>query len=159
MKNVLLDVLPVVAALGSALMAGLFFAFSTTVMKTLGGLPHAQGITAMQSINRTIVNPLFLLVFVGTALVCAVTAVSAVVWWSEPGAVAVFVGSLLYFLGGFLMTAVVHIPWNNALDAVDPNGAGAADHWRGYVRKWTTWNHLRGLASLGAVAAFILSRG
>jgi len=49
-----------VAALGSGLMAGAFFAFSTFVMKALARLPAAAGIAAMQWINVAVINPLFL---------------------------------------------------------------------------------------------------
>ncbi len=41
------------AAIGSGLMAGLFFVFSVTVMTALGKLPAPAGIAAMQSINST----------------------------------------------------------------------------------------------------------
>lgn len=40
-----------IAALGSASMAGLFFAFSNFAMTAFSKLPPAIGIAAMQSIN------------------------------------------------------------------------------------------------------------
>jgi uncharacterized membrane protein len=46
-----LAALTVVAALGCGLNAGVFFAFSSFVMKALARLQPAQGIAAMQSIN------------------------------------------------------------------------------------------------------------
>ena len=46
--------LRLVAALGSRLMAGLFFAFSISVMGGLARIQPAEGIAAMQSINRAI---------------------------------------------------------------------------------------------------------
>ena len=57
----------VLAIMGSGLMAGLFFAFSTAVMAALARLPAAQGADAMNAINVVIVNPLFLAVYMGTA--------------------------------------------------------------------------------------------
>ena len=39
------------AALGCGLIAGVFFAFSTFVMKALARLPSGEGMAAMQSIN------------------------------------------------------------------------------------------------------------
>ena len=39
------------AALGCAMMSGVFFAFSTFVMKALARLPAEQGVAAMQAIN------------------------------------------------------------------------------------------------------------
>jgi uncharacterized membrane protein len=46
-----LAVLTMVAALGCGLNAGVFFAFSSFVMKALARLQPAQGIAAMQSIS------------------------------------------------------------------------------------------------------------
>ena len=66
----LLFTITLVAALGCGLMAGLFFAFSVSVMKALGRLPSAEGIAAMQSINVAIINPVFLAAFFGTATAC-----------------------------------------------------------------------------------------
>ncbi|HEX4572527.1 MAG TPA: hypothetical protein VH184_18985, partial [Dongiaceae bacterium] len=62
----LLFALAFLSALGSGLMAGLFFAFSAFVMAALGRIVPAAGIAAMQSINVTILNPLFFSVFFGT---------------------------------------------------------------------------------------------
>jgi len=48
----LLTVLPLLAALGSGVVAGVFFAFSSFVIPALARLPPAQGVLAMQSINQ-----------------------------------------------------------------------------------------------------------
>ncbi len=50
-------ILTFVAALGCGLVAGVFFAFSTFVMKALGRVPSAAGISVMQSINATVLTP------------------------------------------------------------------------------------------------------
>lgn len=70
MTEGLLFILKLISALGSGLMAGVFFAFSTSVMKALDQLPPNESIAAMQSINVAIINPLFLSVFLGTAVGC-----------------------------------------------------------------------------------------
>ncbi len=66
-------------------MAGLFFVFSTFMMTALARLGAPQGIAAMQSVNVTILNPLFLTVFMGTAALCLITAVAAIWNWSADG--------------------------------------------------------------------------
>ena len=58
-----LAVLTLISAVGAGLLAGFFFAFSTCVMKALARLPPAQGIAAMQSINVTVINPVFMMAF------------------------------------------------------------------------------------------------
>ena len=70
----LLFTFTLVAALGCGLMAGLFFAFSVSVMKALARLSSAEGIAAMQSINVAIINPVFVAAFFGTAAALAAAA-------------------------------------------------------------------------------------
>ena len=57
----------VVSAVASALVVGVFFAFSVFVMRALAALPAAQVAQAMQRINATVIHPLFLGVFLGSA--------------------------------------------------------------------------------------------
>jgi uncharacterized membrane protein len=59
MNNLLVASLSFAVALGSGLMAGIFFAFSTMVMPALSRIPPAQAIAAMQSINVVVINPWF----------------------------------------------------------------------------------------------------
>ena len=46
----------VVSALGSGLIGGIFFAFSSFIMKALARVPPTHGIAVMQSINVTVLN-------------------------------------------------------------------------------------------------------
>ena len=107
-------------------MAGFFFAFSITVMKPLGAIPPAQGISAMQSINVVVINPWFLTPFFGMAASSLLLSIAAMPRWHEPSGANVIAGCLLYFLGTFLMTMLFNVPRNNALEAVaatSPEGA------------------------------------
>src|SRR3981081_1077061 len=96
-------VLTLCSALGSGLMAGVFFAFSTFVMKALARLPAAQGIAAMQSINVAVINPLFMTAFLGTAAGCVLLVVSALMSGRRPGVVYLLAGALLYLVGTILV--------------------------------------------------------
>jgi uncharacterized membrane protein len=146
-----------VAALGSGLVAGTFFAFSTFVMPALARLPPADGVAAMQSINIAVVNRWFLGVFLGTALVCGALAVSAAFSWSDPNARWRLAGALAYCVGVILVTRTCHIPRNEALALLSAQGAEAASYWPRYLADWTTWNHARGAAALVAAALLTLS--
>lgn len=145
------------AALGSALVAGIFFAFSTFVMTALGRLPSAQGIAAMQSINVTVLNPVFFAVFFGTAAVCVLLAIAAVLAWTEPVATYLIAGSVLYLAGSILVTIAFNVPLNEALAAVKPDSAEGSSLWARYLSSWTAWNHVRTAASLAASACFIMA--
>lgn len=145
------------AALGSGLVAGVFFAFSTSVMKALTRIPAPQGIAAMQSINVVIVNPVFLLVFVGTGMLSLAALVLDLIEWSGLSSVFVVVGSALYVIGSFVVTGAANITRNDALDRVDATSAEGAGYWSTFVPQWIGWNNVRLVASLLACAAFILA--
>src|SRR5205823_12746917 len=146
-----------VVALGSGLVAGIFFAFSNFVMRALARIPPAQGVAAMQSINVVVLNKWFFAVFFGTAVCCLVLAISSFVRWQKPGAGYLLVGSLLYLIGTVLVTIACNVPLNDALAAVDPSSAEAGRVWTNYLKNWTTWNHVRTIAALAAAASFIVA--
>lgn len=54
-------------------------------MKALARLVASSGIAAMQAINVAVLNPLFLLFFFGTGVLCAALAIYALMHWSHPG--------------------------------------------------------------------------
>lgn len=149
------DLFPVVvllAALGCGLIAGVFFAFSSFVMRALSRLPPAQGIAAMQSINIVVINPVFLGVFLGTAVLCVAVLISAFLLRPAPGALYAVAGSGLYLVGTFLVTMAFNVPRNDALAAVEPASTEGAGVWNDYLVTWTRWNHVRTLAALAAAA-------
>jgi uncharacterized membrane protein len=147
----------IAAAVGCALVAGLMFAFSTSVMPAFRRRPDAEGIATMQAINSAILNPLFGLVFGGTTVLCLVLAVTAPFTTDESHATLRGIGSVLYVIGTFGVTMVANVPMNNALDAVDPASTEGASYWRTYLRRWTAWNHLRALLGTAASVLLILA--
>lgn len=145
------------AALGGVgLMGGLFFAFGTTVMSSLERMPPGQGATAMNLINVRIQNPLFLLIFVGTALICLALAVLAFVR-NSPGRWWLLAGAALYLVGVMVLSFAVNIPLNDKLAALDPNSAAGAAEWLNYLAKWNPANNVRAVACLLGVIAFGLA--
>jgi uncharacterized membrane protein len=145
------------AALGSGLIAGFFLAFSATVMWALERQPPAAGIATMQTINIVVLNPIFLGVFFGTAILSIVLDIVALLRWPEPGSGYLLAGSLLYFVGTFLVTLVFNVPLNNRLAAVNPDSAEGKAVWTHYLRVWTAWNHVRTVAPLAALVCFFLA--
>ncbi|MBE8473056.1 anthrone oxygenase family protein [Streptomyces justiciae] len=150
-------VLTVLGVLGTGLVAGVFCAFSTFVMKGLAALPPAQGVAAMKAINVTALRPAFMLVFVGSAVLCAVLAVVTFVLLPDDGTVELLVGSALYLVGSFGVTMVANVPRNEALLKLDAGTPEAAAYWPTYVREWTRWNHVRMVASAAAAVAYVLA--
>lgn len=155
--NAYLLPLTVLAALGSGLMAGLFFTFSNTIMKALSRMPPEQGMAAMQHINLVILNPVFLGVFIGTALLGLGLAVRGVLAFGAPGSLWLIVGALAYVVGTFIVTRVFNVPMNDALARSEATAAVAAVQWPAYVEPWLRWNHVRTVTCIVAALAFTVA--
>ena len=153
----LLFALKLFAALGCGLVAGVFFAFSTFVMSALARLQPREGITAMQSINITAINPLFMMAFFGTALACLFLAIASLSQWHQPGTIYLLLGSLLYLVGTFLVTIAFSVPLNDALAIAKPDSTEGANLWARYLTNWTLWNHIRTIAAFGAAALLTIA--
>lgn len=144
-------------ALGCGLVAGVFFAFSNFVMSALARLQPREGVAAMQSINITVINPLFMVALFGTALACLFLAVSSLLKWQQPGSIYLLVGSLLYFVGTAVVTIVFNVPLNDALAVIKPDSAEGANLWAKYLTDWTLWNHVRTVTALVASALLTIA--
>jgi uncharacterized membrane protein len=149
--------LAVATAVGCALVAGVFFAFSNFVMGALARLPDAQGAAAMRSINVVVLNPGFLGLFLGTAVACAALAAAAFVTRAQPGSAALAAGSALYLVGCLGVTMACNVPRNERLARTGPASDAEARAWREDLRGWTRWNHVRTAASLAATLSLALA--
>ena len=152
-----MNILTLVAVLGSGLVAGIFFAFSTFVMRALGRLPHEQGIAAMKAINVTVLNPWFFLAFFGTGAVCLAVAFLALGSAAGTYRAYLLAGCALYLFGCLLVTVAFNVPLNNRLAAADPDSPGADALWANYLSRWTLWNHVRTAASFAAAGLFAIA--
>jgi uncharacterized membrane protein len=148
-----LVVLVFVAALGSATVGGIFYGFSSFVMKALARLAPEQGVAAMNSINVVVINPSFMLAFMATALICLLLAAGSYFWWNQTGGWLVLVGALLHLAGSVGLTMILHQPMNLKLAGLQP--AQAIAYWPEYLETWIRWNHVRSAAPLLSAAMFI----
>lgn len=142
------------AVIGCGVMAGLFFIFSISVMKSMKELKRVEGIRAMQSINRTIVRPIFLLFFIGTPLVCLFLLVRSIGHMDQIHGQLTSIGCIVYLIASFALTFILHIPMNNKLAAMEAESDEGKKYWPEFLSRWTFWNHVRGLASFVALVLF-----
>jgi uncharacterized membrane protein len=143
------------SAIGCGLLAGIYFAFSTFIMRALGRIEAPAGIAAMNAINAVILRSPFMPLFLGSSLAALVLAGIALFEWNQPGSATAFAGGMIYVIGMFVCTTAFNVPLNNALAAVDPASANGADVWADFLSRWTFWNHIRTVASTIAMALFI----
>ena len=144
--------LALLACLGAATVGGVFFAFSSFVMKALAQLPASQGVAAMQRINVVVLNPGFLALFVGMAALAAACSAASFLPWAVPRSPLLLAAGLLYLGGTFAVTGVFNVPMNERLARLGCASPEAAAYWPAYVQRWSRWNHVRAAASIASAA-------
>ena len=155
----LLSLSIVASAFGSAILGGFFLSWSNLVMPALARIPAIAGIAAMNATNEVVYNPLFFLLFMGVPLLGALLAIHAAMNLGRSGSPAIVAGAVLVICGMFGVTMFGNVPMNEALAALDPESAAAAEYWKVVLDRWTFWNHVRTLACLAAAACFGLALG
>jgi uncharacterized membrane protein len=155
--DTLMTVLLAVCALGSGAVGGVFFAFSNFVMPALARLAPAESIHAMQAINVTVLNRLFLGTFMGAGLLSIAAIALALLRWDGAGSLCAVLGGAAYVLGSILVTMRGNVPLNNALMRITLVDALGEAIWSNYLRDWTRWNHVRTIACFVAMVLFIVA--
>ena len=148
MTSSLITALLWTAALGSGLIAGIYFAFSVFIMQAFGKIDASQSIAAMNSINETILRSLFMPLFFGSSIISVLLVIVAFANWGEAGAELTLIAGAVYFAGMFVCTVVFNAPLNNSLVRLDSKSDDASQIWSRYLVTWTRWNHLRTVSSL-----------
>jgi uncharacterized membrane protein len=144
------------AAIGSGLVGGVLFAFSSFVMPALRRVPPAHGISAMQSINRQAPTFAFMALIGGTAVLSAGVGLLAALQRDEPGAGWVGAGTVSYLVA-LAITGGFHIPRNDRLAGFDATTPEASQYWSTYLTEWTAGNHVRTAFCIIAAASFTMA--
>ncbi|MFC0681249.1 DUF1772 domain-containing protein [Lysobacter korlensis] len=144
-----LDVLVVVAVPLMGLAGGTFWAFSTGVMPGLRRTDDDTFVTVMRSINRAVLNPLFLVpIFLSPLLL----AWAAFLELGGPRGLLLLSAALVYFVGAVVVTLVGNVPLNNALDG---SVSASKDARAAFERRWNILNGIRSGASVAAITLAI----
>ncbi|MDJ0917542.1 MAG: DUF1772 domain-containing protein [Woeseiaceae bacterium] len=145
----------IAALLGSAIIGGGLFVFSSFIMKSLSRLGPAEGIAAMQSINVVVINLSFIGTFFATAILSVVILLLPI--GGSYANLLANTGAVLYLVGTFLVTVRGNVPLNNQLAAVSADDEASVAVWENYLVKWTRLNTLRTACGLLAVVSFAIA--
>ncbi|GAB0156577.1 DUF1772 domain-containing protein [Chryseobacterium sp. Alg-005] len=142
----------IIIATLTALIGGLFYAYSCSVVLGLGKLSDMEYLKSMQSINREILNPVFFMSFMGTAVLLPVT--TFVFRTQNPAFIFLLLATLIYLIGVFGVTIVGNVPLNNQLDQFDimSSTAESVKKMRDvFENRWNFLNHIRSICSVIAI--------
>ncbi|TFB76531.1 DUF1772 domain-containing protein [Cryobacterium glaciale] len=143
------------AALGAALVGGVYLAFSLLIMPAFRAVPAAAAVAAMQRINVRALRPPFMVVFFGGAAASAAVIVLQLTS-AVPAGPARIVGAVLA-LAAVAITVVRNVPLNNALVRVGPDSPNVSTAWHSFARSWTLANHARAVISAAGAILLMLS--
>lgn len=154
----LASIILIITAVLTALMAGLFFAWSCSVMPGLARLSDKEFVAAMQAMNQAILNPVFFAAFFGAPVFLVI---STVVYYGEFGRFRFIAGAtVVYAIGNFGVTVFGNVPLNNALERLDLKSAGdeeIARHRASFERPWNYLNHIRAVSSTLALILVVIA--
>lgn len=145
-----------IAGLINALIAGVFFAFSDFVMKSLVEDVPGDGARIMQAINRNVYHSGFIALFFMMTALAAVLGMYAYFILEGPVSQLLKAAACLYLIGVFLVTAGGNVPMNKQLESQEASRMQKGA-WSGFVSDWVNWNHTRWICALGASACYIMA--
>lgn len=157
MNTTILRYLCLTLGLLSALVGGVFQAFSDFVMRGLALSEPAVGMQAMQRINRTVFKSVFLYVFLALAPASIVFALFTHPIVGGAGQALVLIAAVIYCLTVFGVTVAGNVPMNEKLDLLAHTDQQAQAYWARYVKIWTRWNHIRTIGAAAAASCYLLA--
>lgn len=142
-------------ALLVGLVAGLCFTWGNAVTPGIGQLDDLSYLNAFQQMNRSILNPTFYGVFMGSLLV-GIVAVFANKGISTTHFWMVFAAVLIYFFGVILVTVFGNIPLNELLDKTDLAQSSTAQLSALRKKFEQPWNRFHTIRVITGTIAFAL---
>ena len=144
-------------ALWSAVIGGVFSAFSEFIMAALLRAEPAGGIESMQQINKTVIRTQFVAGILLIAPASILFALYSLTVFEGAALAALIAAPLVYVPSVFLMTIIGNVPMNNRLDRLDHTSPDARAYWTRYGRDWTRLNHVRTLGSVATAVVYMAS--
>ena len=142
-------------ALWSAVVGGVFSAFSEFIMKALERARPETAIEAMQQINRTVIRTQFVAGILLIGPLGLGLAAAAFATYSGLVLVLFLLAPAIYLVTVIVTTVLGNVPKNNHLDSLDHHTIRAAAYWETYSVQWTRLNHIRSAGSVVTAAIYL----
>jgi uncharacterized membrane protein len=140
----------------TGLSAGLFLAWSVSVIPGTKKLVDLIYLETMQSINKAILNPAFFVVFFGSLILLSLSSISEfngnkLAFWLLLGA------AITYLTGTVGVTGLGNVPLNDQLEALNLADMSIQKmvEFRSYYE--TNWNRLHVIRTAFALLSFLLA--
>lgn len=148
------NIILVLTATFTGLMAGLFYAWSFSVMLGFARLNDREFVSAMQKTNRAIQNPVFFAAFFGAPILLII---STFLHFGLPRFVLLFTATLIYLVGTLGITIFGNVPMNNRLDQFNLESATEGEITEQRANFERRWNNLNTIRTVTSTLALILT--
>ena len=138
----------------TALSAGIFFAWSVSVIPGTKKITDLSYLETMQSINKEILNPVFFAVFFGSLVFLVINSITQ--FHHKPTFWLVLSAMLVYAIGTFGFTAFGNVPLNNELDSLNLKELTLSElkSFRIYYERY--WNGFHNVRTIAGFISFLL---
>lgn len=152
------NIILAITATFTALVAGLFYAWSVSITLGLARVSDTEYISVFQATNRAIINPFFLAIFLGTQILLPICAFlfyrqSSQFWlW--------LAAAVVYTIGVTGVTFLGNVPLNNRLDKFALETAAPieiAQQRKEFEQPWNNLNTIRTIASTLTIILVIIA--
>lgn len=131
------------ATVATALIAGLFFCFVTAINPAFAKLTDVEYITAMQTINKVIVNPVFAVTLFSPVVLIPFSA------WKYKS-LLLWIAAAFYIIGGIGVTFAANVPLNDML-------AASSVSRQAFAGSWNNWHLVRTLAVIVSLILMVMA--
>lgn len=139
----------------TGLMSGLWYGWAASVIPGTRRVPDATYIATMQNINKAIINPAFIVPFMGIPVVVGGAAWMQFRAGNERRGRLLAAAAAIYAVGVLGVTIAGNVPLNDALEAFDLSGSSEqaiATRRQTYEAPWNRWHYLRTAANIVSFA-------
>ncbi len=140
----------------TGLSAGLFYAWSVSVIPGTKKIMDLTYLETMQSINRAILNPAFFLIFFGSIILLSLASIYE--FHTNKWVFGLLLASAItYLIGTIGVTGLGNVPLNDKLDVLNLKelGIDRIREFRMYYEP--NWNRLHLIRTVFAVSSFLLA--
>lgn len=138
-------------------MAGLFYGWTVSVIPGTRKIDDAAYVSTMQSINREIINPWFVVPFMTVPLFLIASVVVEFRAGNTRRSWVLGAAALTYLVGVLGVTIGGNVPLNNSLDAVGLTSLTDSELSRARLDYETPWNRWHNLRAAAAVLTFAIA--
>jgi uncharacterized membrane protein len=150
------------SALLCSLVAGLVLTFAIVVMPGIRTMGHRDYLRSFKAMDRVIQDgqPVFMLVWLGSALVLLASAVLGIFRLEGIDRVLLLVACAIYLFGVQVPTITINVPLNNRLQSLDLDVMSEPELLAAHERfssRWLRWNAIRTyVATLTTILLLVL---